>query len=308
MRIGIISNSDLFIPLAYTLATQRLQVLLYYAPSQDTIINQKVQGFISQLQLPCNQEQNIKTDLYRWLKENKPDVCFVVGYRHRINLERLAGCTSWIFNIHFGPLPEFRGPIPVFWQLKLGEPQIGLAIHRLSQQYDEGAVVWTKKIENLPHFNYQSVNQLFSQLCVEGCFYVLQLIMNRLPLPDLMQDATAACFMKKPTLQDVLIDWQKMSAMEICNLIRACNPWNKGAITSFKGQELKFMDGYVVENKTSETTAGTIVSDENTLQICCRDGKLLQVNTLYYNDCFIPTYHCRQWGLMKGQILRYSIS
>ena len=304
MHIGIISNSDAFIPLAYTLATQRLQVYIFYSPSQDTYANQKVAGFIQQTKIPFTEENDTDSDLYKWLKNSNHDVCFILGYPRLIQLSKLKNCITKLYNIHFGPLPSFKGPAPVFWQLKKGGDKLGLAIHQLTAKLDDGPVVWLKETDNLSHYNYQSVNTLFSQLCVEGVIHILRIVTTGFAIPIIEINRIKHAYYKRPVLQDVLINWQQMSANEICNLIRACNPWNKGAVTFYNKQELKLMDAIIINDKIAkDTTAGTIVEDENFLQIACVDGKIINVNTLYYNDCFIPAYQGVIWGFTKGKML-----
>jgi methionyl-tRNA formyltransferase len=304
MRVGIISDSDSLIPLVYTLAAQKLQVYLFYSSSPDQYINQKVSGFVKQFHIPLTEEKNYREDLYQWLIAGNYDACFVIGYKHLIHLKQLNGCSTPLFNIHFGPLPSFKGPVPIFWQLKQGVEKLGLVIHRLSQKFDEGPVVWKKETDNLPHYNFQLVKQLFSQLCVEGVFYILQVLMNKIPLPVIDNTTQIAAYQKRPELKDVLINWQLMEAKEIHNLIRAGNPWNKGAASFFKGQELKLMDAVIIDaEKTMDYRGGSIVNDENCLHIICCDGKIINVNMVFYNDCFIPGYLCKQWGLVKGQKL-----
>ncbi|TWV93287.1 hypothetical protein [Chitinophaga pinensis] len=80
-------------------------------------------------------------------------------------------------------------------------------------------------------------------VCIEGVWGILAAIRQRLPLPVISNEKTPAKYHKRPQLQDVLINWEKMTPLEVGNLIRACNPWNRGAITIFNGQELKLMDG-----------------------------------------------------------------
>jgi len=306
IRIGIISNSDTFIPLAYTLAAQQLQVYLFYSPSPDDFINQKVHGFAKQCPIPLEEEKNSAKDLYRWLLAGKYDACFIIGYKYLIRLEKLSGCVTPLFNVHFGPLPAFRGSVPIFWQLKQGVEKLGLAIHRLSPKFDDGPVVWAKETYNLPHYNYQLVNLLFSQLCVEGVFFVLSCMMSKMPLPEIKQTSSVAAYQKKPGLNDVLVNWQQMEATEICNLVRACNPWNKGAVSIFKGQEVKLMDATIVNSieKVSATeAAGKIVNIGEFLHIQCKDDKILNVNMLFFQDSFIPAYQCKHLGLVKGQKL-----
>lgn len=41
-------------------------------------------------------------------------------------------------NIHHAPLPRYRGMMPTFWQLYHGESSVGLTIHSMSEQIDQG--------------------------------------------------------------------------------------------------------------------------------------------------------------------------
>lgn len=306
MRIAVVSNTDSFIPFVYTLAAQQLQVHIFFSPPKDPFVQQKVRAFVTQQRLSLTEEKNPDKDLYQWLQKGNYDICFVLGYPHLIKLDRLKGCITQLFNIHFGPLPEFRGPVPVFWQLKKGVEKVGLTIHKLSSKFDDGPVVWMKQVANLPHYNYEAVNQLLSQVCIEGVIFILRLAMHHLPIAEITINKANAAYQKRPVLNDILINWQEMTAEEICNLVRAGNPWNKGAITFFKTQEMKLMDAIVVNNLQgypADTKAGTIIQIEKELLICCKNSTAINVNMLFYNDCYIPSYQCKHWGFAVGQSL-----
>jgi methionyl-tRNA formyltransferase len=303
MRVGIITNSDLFIPLTYTLAAQKQQVYIFYSPSADALVNQKTNAFIKEAMLPFAEEKN-NNSLYQWLLHGDYDACFVFGYNKLIDLSRLKNCATQLFNIHFGPLPGFKGPSPVFWQLKYGVTKIGLSIHKLTDKLDGGPVVWAKETDNLPHDNYLTANQKLSNLCIEGVFYILSLIMNKLAVPTAQPSSTAGAYQKRPALNDVLINWQQMDANEICNLIRACNPWNKGALTLFKRNEVKLMDALPVKHEPSisgHIKPGTVMRSDGLLHVCCRDNGLININMLFLNDCFVPAYQCSLWGVAEGE-------
>jgi methionyl-tRNA formyltransferase len=84
---------------------------------------------------------------------NEPDVIFITGYTHKIAIDELSSVPKGILNIHFGRLPQYRGPSPVFWQLKNGEAQLGLTIHQLTNKLDSGAVAWEQTIKNEKYHN-----------------------------------------------------------------------------------------------------------------------------------------------------------
>lgn len=306
MRIGVISNTDSFIPFTYALASQQQQVSIFISPAKDSYLHQKVLSFVQATKIPFTEEKDKDNDLYQWLQKGNFDICFMLGYSHLIKIDRLKSINTQIFNIHFGPLPGYRGPVPVFWQLKNGIDKVGLSIHRLSAKFDDGPIVWKKDAPNLAHYNYQTVNNILGQLCVEGVFYIVQMLMQRMLLPVIANNTDGMAYQKRPGLQEVLINWNTMSATEICNLVRACNPWNRGALTAYNGQELKIMDAMVVEQPASQPavqTPGTILEDEGRLWIQCKDNQAISVNMVFGSDCFIPAYQCKLYGILKGKKL-----
>jgi methionyl-tRNA formyltransferase len=290
MRIGIISNSDECIPLAYTLATQGLQVNICLSPPQDPFIFQKTTGWLQSSNIPFV----LEGDVYHWMEQTHPDILFVFGYKQLLDISRIS---IPAFNIHGGALPAFRGPVPVFWQLKQGQPFLELSIHRLSAKFDDGVVVWTKQTENLPHYNYSIVQQLFSHLCVEGVLYIIQ----HLSSLETKTNGGVSAYHKRPQLEDVLINWKEMKGVGICDLVRACNPWNKGALTFFNKQEVKIMDAQVV-NVSTKAAAGTILNDHEFLLVACADGKVININMLFTNEFFMPAYQSAAWGFIKGKV------
>ncbi|MDF1505730.1 formyltransferase family protein [Roseisolibacter sp. H3M3-2] len=44
-------------------------------------------------------------------------------------------------NLHCGKLPEYRGAPPGFWELYNGERQVGVTIHRVTQELDGGPIL-----------------------------------------------------------------------------------------------------------------------------------------------------------------------
>jgi methionyl-tRNA formyltransferase len=303
MRIAVVSNTDALIPVVYTMASQGLVVDLFLSPSPDSFTNQKIKAFTEQVSIHLTEEKNVSTALYEWLSATQYDVCFVLGYAHLIDLGKIKTPVK-LYNIHFGPLPSFRGPVPVFWQLKQGSDLIGLTIHEVSQKFDSGNIVWIKETPNLPHYNYEIVNQLFGQLCVEGVFHILRFYMNKSLPPVINGEHGKMNYHKRPGLADVSIEWNTMPAATICNLIRACNPWNKGAATNFKTREVKLMDACVVESNNTLSgaiIAGTIVNDSECLEVICCDGKIIKINMLFFENGFIPTYQSALFGFVKGE-------
>jgi len=88
---------------------------------------------------------------------------------------------------------------------------------------------------------------------------------------------------------------------EICDLVKACNPWNEGALTFYKGSEVKMMDARVVR-LDDKREAGTIISIDDKLKRKCCDGNGIEISMLFYMDTYCPAYHLKQLGFGAGDV------
>jgi len=81
-------------------------------------------------------------------------------------------------NVHPSLLPYFRGPSPLFWQLKAGDNNFGVTIHQLNQYFDQGKILLQKKVSIKDGMRGRSIDRLFgniaakmlSSLVVDYCF------------------------------------------------------------------------------------------------------------------------------------------
>ena len=274
--------------------------MLYLGKSEnpDLDINE-ITGFCKARGINVYTEHD-RQELYTWQQMLNPDILFFSGYSHKVDVGLLAGVKHGIFNIHFGKLPEYRGPSPVFWQIKRGEKEIGLTIHRLADKLDSGAVVWEHHIKNEEHCSYSYVNEVFSELQVRGVLDVLEYINHNRALNHIAQEETKAVYYSKPQLADVMINWEQMTANEIINLVKACNPWNKGASTLINGYELKILDAEVAPGQKNNIP-GTINAANKTFNVACINEASLNINFFNINNTSIPARHAGFYGLKTGQ-------
>lgn len=297
MKIGIICYDKLCIPLLATLHSGRIAACVFAEPHALAHRDQ------AELKAWCQQHHIYVTEenLYAWADDCAPTLLFVIGYAKKIDLSLMPQGLP-IYNIHFGPLPQYRGPSPVFWQLKEGRKKVGLTIHLLSEKLDAGPVAWQKEVDNQEHFTYSYVHLLFSQLLVEGVLQLIQAAQTQKSIALTQQDEAEAVLYSRPGLADVCINWEQMTALEICQLVKACNAWNTGALTSLYGNELVVIDASVDEAKAGDTP-GTIADAAQELYISCRGGQLLKVGYLRLNQLSFPARWAARFGLAKGQKL-----
>ncbi|MFD0763320.1 methionyl-tRNA formyltransferase [Mucilaginibacter lutimaris] len=300
MKIGIVSNSKICIPLLSYLSSIKAGVMLYYSKSGHADISVNEMAAFCRMNGIAFYAENVKNELYNWQQINEPEVIFITGYVHKIAVENLGNVPKGIYNIHFGKLPQYRGPSPVFWQLKNGEAYIGLTIHQLTDKLDSGPVVWEQTIKNEEYHTYNYINQAFSQLQVQGVVQILTMLNNRQTPNYKIQAETEARYYKQPQLADVMINWEVMGANEIIDLVKACTPWNNGASTLINGYEIKILDAEAASSEANNIP-GTIKIANNKFNVACINHQELNINFFYINNTCIPARHAGFYGLKTGQ-------
>ena len=82
-----------------------------------------------------------RASLSRYVRKLQPDRVLVSCYPYRI-LETLLESVprGWV-NIHPSLLPDYRGPSPLFWQLRDGCGRIGVTLHAMSPELDLGPII-----------------------------------------------------------------------------------------------------------------------------------------------------------------------
>lgn len=299
MKVGIISNSELCIPLLYFLKSNGVEAFLYIGSSAEGASTSSLITFCNGNNIPFEVEKN-PAQLFEWFREKQPVCSFVFGYRKLIDVSRLGDFKNRVFNIHPGKLPQYRGASPIFWQLKNGEEKLGIAIHFLSDSYDAGGIVWSREIKNEPHFTYGLVEYILSNTVTEGIAYILNTKIDELVQNKIVQDEGLAVINKKPVLADVSIKWESMHSDQIINLVKAVNPWNKGAITVFNNMEVKIVDAEaagIVNGKTP----GTIVEIKEGLVVACAGNESVRIHYMHVNGIPVPSRFAGKFGFTSGQ-------
>ena len=183
-------------------------------------------------------------------------------------------------NIHFSLLPKYAGSDPVFWQIKNGESYCGITFQYLSSDFDSGDIICQYKLPIVLGENYGLLSLRLSLFVIKNWEnFIKNLDYN---------DGNNKIKSKedkfyRPKSYDVTIDWNKMSAKEIENLVNACNPKYEGALTYIQNQPVKILEVSPVDfNNPPIRKAGSIIySDFNQgVFVLCSDFKVLKINVV----------------------------
>ena len=209
------------------------------------------------------------------------------------------------FNVHPGPLPEYRGADPVFQQIKNREKFAGVTIHKLADGPDTGAIVIRQMIPLDAGDNYGILDAKLAQLAVKLVAVLIKLIDFGFTVPSRPQDESKAHYYERQFASDISIDWQKMDADTIIALINACNPWNKGAVTRFADRIIRLADAQKIENdEAGQIVPGTILSiDDEGMIVSTINGEALLLSIIYVDEGIFLAGRLRQFGVRKGMLL-----
>lgn len=70
-----------------------------------------------------------------------PDLACVACFPQRIPATLLEMLPLGFLNVHPSLLPAHRGPAPLFWTLRDGDPTAGVTIHRMDSGFDTGEII-----------------------------------------------------------------------------------------------------------------------------------------------------------------------
>ncbi|RKN04893.1 methionyl-tRNA formyltransferase [Streptomyces radicis] len=66
-------------------------------------------------------------------------VCY--GFSWRLPRSVLRIPRHGMVNVHCSMLPKYRGPAPVLWAIRNGDPDLGVTAHRMNEEFDAGPVL-----------------------------------------------------------------------------------------------------------------------------------------------------------------------
>jgi methionyl-tRNA formyltransferase len=71
----------------------------------------------------------------------EPDLALCAGFPLRIPADALAVPRLGSINAHPSVLPHYRGPNPIGWALRNGDPELGYSVHRMDDDFDTGPLL-----------------------------------------------------------------------------------------------------------------------------------------------------------------------
>jgi methionyl-tRNA formyltransferase len=93
------------------------------------------------------------------LRRSAPDLVLSIAVLQRFGPELLSTPRIGCINVHFGPLPEYRGLYTSFWSLYNGERESGVSIHFMNGRWDGGPIIAQNRFPITPGETVRSLDR-----------------------------------------------------------------------------------------------------------------------------------------------------
>ena len=292
-HITIVSSSLSSLPLAKALQDDKKLIKVIIPQSAASVI-------------PAFEKLLGKEDILVSSSEKNPpypkhcDLVIVMGYSYKI----ASNESVRMVNVHFGPLPENRGPDPVFWTLKQGKRLAYVAVHEITDTFDAGNVLKEKSYDILPGENLGLLMARLAVLCVP---LILEVVHGQCTAKP--QDKGKVQYNSRPQEHDLRIDWKTMSAYQIEQLTNACNPTYGGAQTTIGGNPVALLEvvpaQLTINGNEPLPPPGSIVhsSAENGLFVICKNKEFLKINIMRMMEGVFTGHKLAIMGTPPGTLL-----
>jgi methionyl-tRNA formyltransferase len=175
--------------------------------------------------------------------EGQPD-CVVISSYDRILPDRVLDQCRFV-NVHYAPLPEYRGRANVNWAIINGELETAISIHVVAPGVDAGNILYQERVRIGPDDTvgdlYRRLNEVQRQVLGET---VRRYVAGYEGEP---QDESAATYGCTRIPDDGEINWAS-STKEVYAVVRALGPPYPGAYTFLDGRRITILNASPLAN------------------------------------------------------------
>jgi methionyl-tRNA formyltransferase len=304
MRLAVIISSLLGWPLLQDLLSQGV-VAGVAMPAGGREEAQQVSALLTQAGVTPRPltRAGLAAELAEWIAATGAQAVLVLTFPWRVPATVLGLPPHGFLNFHFAALPGYRGPEPTFWQLRHGEPAGAVTVHRMAEGFDTGPVLLATPVPIGPHDTHGLHRAQLAVAAVGTGRQLLAGLRGEQPLPEQPQNEAAARYWPRAGLADVCIAWAEPTEA-IARLVRAANPWNRGALATLRGQLLRVL----VATARPETVAaapGTVVlaAPGQALLVACGDGQVVQLDAVALEEGYFTGGQLADMGVQVGEVL-----
>lgn len=287
MKILLLASSMTVFPSLHYLKQQDLLAGII-CPDRNTADVFQIQEWAISVSIPVIlvNQQTLYAEVSDMISKTGAKLVLAYTFPYKIPASLFELVRHGFYNVHYSLLPKYKGPAPIFWQLKNGDQQGGITIHQMNKHFDDGPIVCQLPVQILPGENEGLFNSRLSQLSVGLVKTFLECLSTPLKQAFNPQKEGSSYF-SRPVAKDISINWENQTSIEIENLVNACNPYCNGAITLFRGQPVRLLEVNPTDPAAAAQAApGTIVHADQQygLFVMCADKNILRINIIQLNE------------------------
>lgn len=205
-----------------------------------------------------------------FMRDARPDVACVACFDRKFPQMILNAPRLGVLNVHPSRLPAYRGPEPLFWQLRDGVNPLGVTIHWMDEGLDTGDLAAQSWVTLPDGAEWSQVEALAAQASGELLARVLAQVASgtvpRTPQPP------GGSYQPVPTEADftLSLDW---TARRAFNFMRGVAAWGYPFRLEFEGEWLSIAGALAWEPDTEQHTL--LLEAEQGLWVRFRRGRVL---------------------------------
>jgi methionyl-tRNA formyltransferase len=189
------------------------------------------------LKVPVFEIDSFKDPAAQGLAALKPDLLVVVSFGLLIPRWFLDVPTIGAINVHPSLLPKYRGPAPIQWAVRNGEPETGITIIKMSERMDAGDILYQERFSIGAGEDAKGLSERLSERTARILPDFLKEIENG-GLPEgMIQQEENATYTPMITREMGLISWSA-DASDIVRQVKALVAWPT-AYTFLDGKMVK---------------------------------------------------------------------
>ncbi len=305
MKLALICNNKVALPALDSFLEQGVDLCVATSAANTELYHAlQPYGLKYGTSITAFEQTMFEEQLYAWLDLEKPEVVLMMTCPFRIPEDALLIPRYGFINFHYGLLPAYRGPNPVFEQIKRREQSGGITVHIADKGIDTGAIIMKREVPISPQETFGDHMDKLAILGAAMAGELLQALACGRHLELIPQDGAAAVYYPRPEIDDVKVQWKNMPAEAIEALANACMPWNYGAATGLNGGMIGISKVTILykEPVAKFQYPGTIltVDPQNGLRVMSADRLVMRLDTLYTGGGFIPGYQLAAYGIVPG--------
>ena len=275
---------------------QRGHEVMLFFPAAD--LNHYIFYDFDDLPIPVMFYQDIKDERVRYnVQAFAPDYLFSIILDKKVPNSIIELASQMALNFHPAKLPEFRSGNAWYWPVRLGARESAVTIHKLTDQWDQGDIVFQESFPLDPRETIKSYVDKVLRLTP-------QLISNFDPLLSghnlqTRPQTGEARYFFKPKDSDFLIHWNN-DVDDIDALIRASYPYYI-ARTAWRKKYIGIVEAEPTE-EPAKGFPGEVDVSTTDVSVNCGGQRLLIRRFMMFDEGVFPAQDfIRRYSLKTGE-------